>query len=721
MERYTGKYKYKPLRTGIRALVKKDGTFPPPDVPDDAICLTASTTKYRMVTIGDIRILELLPGSFADPIVCRLRIAALEDAPAYDALSYMWGDASLTGEITLDGEVFPVTSSLENALRHVRHNDSVLYLWADAVCINQCDVKEKWNQIHLMKEIYSRSATVRVWIDVELPREDPVVHKLFTLQVQSNFDQLGDGPGFWEPLLPLVRNPYWDRLWIQQELAFAQKLEFHCRGMTIPGDCIMAFQLHVFRKLDRSGSPFDVDDDAWSVFSPQGATSKAPSRNLACWRKMIKTRVPVNPHTLRPYYSLRKPEVKWQLDSLKMGPWLSTSPIYLFGMLRLSQTLSVTDPKDRVNATLNLVIDYEDEGAEHNSYEKSLADNYLSVARLLPFKCNSLQFLGMARTPTIPDPTVEGLPSWAPNWNPPGNAEYFLGQFCAAGDLPMYNTPFQADMEDGILHARGFRYARVDQTISATNNAYTPLSELSNLFLSTTKSTGCQYSDIKKLSYTLTGPAIAEFGLARRYFSRNEAVLYAGILLIYSFVSPGLRIVDLLPYTTNTYDQTQRNLTTALQSLRPFRHHLPSCLRGLDLDKISAAIHSTRDQTTRFGHFVRLVHKTLSSGCLGSISPPPTLAITEGTADVRPGDEIWILFGCPVPMVLRPTGSYFVVVSPAYITDIMNAEAMNGVRTPDDKSGGWIRTLKDRCFSPAPVYSYRSGRSNWLVEVIRLQ
>ncbi|KAH7074527.1 heterokaryon incompatibility protein-domain-containing protein, partial [Paraphoma chrysanthemicola] len=599
----------------------------------------ASTTNYRMVTIGDIRILELLPGSFADPIVCRLRIAAIEDTPTYDALSYMWGHGSHTGRIMLDDEVFPVTTSLENALRHVRLNDSVRCLWADAVCINQGDIKERWNQVHLMKEIYSRSATVRVWIDVELPREDPVVHRLFTLQVQSSFDQLGDDPGFWEPLVPLIRNPYWDRVWIQQELAFAQKLEFHCRSVTIPGDCVMAFQLQISRKLAHSGSPFD-DNDAWSVFSPLGSTTKAPSRNLACWREMIKTKVPVDPHTLQPDYSLRKPEAEWQLDPLKWGPWLSTSPIYLLGMLRLSQTLNVKDPRDRVNATLNLVIDYDDDGEEHNSYERSLADNYLSVAQLLPFKCNSLQFLAMAKTPTIPDPTVQGLPSWAPNWNPPGNSEYFLGTFCAAGDLPMYGTPFQRDIEDGILHARGFRYTTVDQTISATNNAYTPLSVLSNLFLSTTKSTGRQHSDIKKLSSTLTGPAITKFGLGRRYFSTNEAILYTGILLDYSFVTPGLRIVDLLPYTTNLYDKSRRTLTAALQSLRPLHHHRPSCLRGLDLEKISAAIHSTCDQTTRFGHFVRLVHKTLSSGCLGSISSAPTLAITEGTADVRSGDEI---------------------------------------------------------------------------------
>lgn len=720
MEHYTGEYYYQPLRKGRRALYKTDGTFPPPDVPAGTICLTASTAKYRMETTGDLRILELLPGSFDHPLHCRLRVAAIENDPVYDALSYMWGDPSPKGTIVLDGESFPVTESLENALRHVRLQDSICCLWADAVCINQRDVKERGNQVHLMKEIYSRSRIVRVWIDVDLPPENPSVRKLLSLQLQGTVDQLGDDPEFWKQLLPLLQNPYWDRLWIQQELVFAPKLVFHCRGVTIPGECLMALQLQILRKSTRSARPFDADD-AWRLFARKVSITKAPSRNLACWREMMKSKVPVDPHTLQPDFSLLRPEVKWQLDPRKWGPWLNTSPIYLLGMLRHSQALNATDPRDRVNATLNLVIDYDDDGEEVVNYEQSLAERYLRVARLLPFACNSLQFLVMAKLNTIPDLTVQGLPSWAPNWNPPGNAECFLGPFHAAGDLPMYSMPFKEDIEDGILHARGFRYAKIAQTLSSTDNVFPPLSVLSNLFITTIKSTGCHHSDIRKLASTLIGPSMAELRIGRGYFSKREALLYTGILLSYSFVTPGLRIVDMIPYSTNVYDRSQRELTVALRALRKFRDLRPSCLRWLDLERLSAAVQDTHDQTERFGHFVQLVHRTLSSGCLVSISPTTTLAITERKASAKSGDEIWILFGCPTPMVLRCTVAYFLVVSPAYIFDVMNGEAVDSVVTPDDKSGGWSRVLKEKCLGPAPDFSYVSGKSNWLVEVIRLR
>lgn len=703
-------------------MLKNDGTFPAPDFPDDTICVTASTRNYHMETTGDIRILELHPGSFHDPLRCRLRVAAIENDPVYDALSYMWGDPSPKGKIMLDGEAFPVTASLENALRHVRLRDNIRCLWADAVCINQRDVKERINQVHLMKEIYSRSKAVRVWIDVDLPLENPGVQKLFTLQLRGAVDQLGDDPGFWKEILPLLQNPYWDRLWIQQELVYAPKLVFHCRGLAIPGDCLMALQHQVFLKSTCGGSPFDADD-AWRLFGRLSSITKAPSRNLACWRESMKSKVPVDPYTLQPDFSLLTPEAQWQIDPIKLGPWMSTNPIYLLGMLRHSQALNVTDPQDRVNATMNLVSEHYDDGDGTVDYEQSLSERYTSVSRLLPFKCNSIQFLTMAKINSTPDPTVLDLPSWAPNWNPPGNAEYFSCPFQAAGDLPMYGTPFKNDVHDGIFHARGFRYATIDQTLSTTDNAISPLSVLSRLFLSSLKSSRCHYSDIRKLGSTLTGPSIAELRIGRGYFTKHEAILYTGILLGYSFVTPGLRIVDLLPYTKNVYDQSQRELRVALRTLQKFSDLRPPCLRWLDLERLSASIRNKNDQTERFGHFVQLVHKTLSSGCLASMFPTTTLAITEGTASVRSGDEIWILFGCPTPMVLRPTILYHLVASPAYIFDIMNGEAMDGVTTPDadDKMGGWSRILKTGFISYAPASSYVSGRNKWLVEVIRLR
>jgi hypothetical protein len=208
------------------------------------------------------------------------------------------------------------------------------------------------------------------------------------------------------------------------------------------------------------------------VLGNQIGFNKTLSRNLGLWREMLKHKVPVDPFTLTTDYSLQKPPAEWQLDPNKWGTALSTCPIYLLGMLRYAQGLSVTDPRDRINASLNLVVDYEDDGFLI-SYETTLAESYLGVARLLPFKCNSLQFLPQAKLLQDPDETVKGLPSWAPNWNPPGNAGYFWAPFRTVGGLPMYSYPF---------HARGFLYSELKQTLSQRDNSHTPLSALARLF-----------------------------------------------------------------------------------------------------------------------------------------------------------------------------------------------------------------------------------------------
>jgi hypothetical protein len=79
-----------------------------------------------------IRTLILCSGKINDPIRCALRIVSLEEQPAYEALSYTWGDAYSTAPIEVDGARFDATVNLERALRHLRKTDGDLTLWVDA-------------------------------------------------------------------------------------------------------------------------------------------------------------------------------------------------------------------------------------------------------------------------------------------------------------------------------------------------------------------------------------------------------------------------------------------------------------------------------------------------------------------------------------------------------------------------------------------------------------
>lgn len=75
---------------------------------------------------NQIRILTLNSGGVHDPIKCALHIVSLDDQPAYEALSYTWGDPGVTKIIQVDGTQVNVTSNLESALRHLREANNDL-------------------------------------------------------------------------------------------------------------------------------------------------------------------------------------------------------------------------------------------------------------------------------------------------------------------------------------------------------------------------------------------------------------------------------------------------------------------------------------------------------------------------------------------------------------------------------------------------------------------
>lgn len=75
-------------------------------------------------------------------------------------------------------------------------------------------------------------------------------------------------------------------------------------------------------------------------------------------------------------------------------------------MLRHAQSLKVTDPADLVYASQNLAIDYDHDGSLPD-YEAGIVTTYTHIARVLVFKCNSLQLLLQAKLPQSPDLTSQ--------------------------------------------------------------------------------------------------------------------------------------------------------------------------------------------------------------------------------------------------------------------------------------------------------------------------
>jgi len=122
----------------------------------------------------EIRLLKLLPlaeGQGGESTIeCALITKPIADAPAFDALSYVWGKPGRWRPIRVDATAFFVQPNLYDVLKTFRNTRQCpRYLWVDAICINQSDVLERNHQVPLMRLIYTQAETVRVWLGCGKP------------------------------------------------------------------------------------------------------------------------------------------------------------------------------------------------------------------------------------------------------------------------------------------------------------------------------------------------------------------------------------------------------------------------------------------------------------------------------------------------------------------------------------------------------------------------
>lgn len=85
----------------------------------------------------------------------------------FAALSYVWGDVEPAKIINLDGLPRTVTRNLAAALCHLRDPHKFLWIWVDALCINQADLVERAHQVSQMGDIYRHAERVLVWLGPE--------------------------------------------------------------------------------------------------------------------------------------------------------------------------------------------------------------------------------------------------------------------------------------------------------------------------------------------------------------------------------------------------------------------------------------------------------------------------------------------------------------------------------------------------------------------------
>ncbi|KAL3296011.1 Heterokaryon incompatibility protein 6 OR allele [Colletotrichum asianum] len=201
----------------------------------------STSQNYERLRPGEIRLLCLLPRESAMELVTGYLATFMQGAtPKYTAISYAWGDGRRISTIQIDGKATPVTNSLWHALVALTKHDEPVWIWADALSINQCDVDELNSQVHIMDKIYSEAHTVAICLGSSSESDD--IRLAFELLKGATAWESANTPqatitGDQRRMSSVVRlfeRNYWKRLWIVQEVFHAKRADVYCGSDCIP-------------------------------------------------------------------------------------------------------------------------------------------------------------------------------------------------------------------------------------------------------------------------------------------------------------------------------------------------------------------------------------------------------------------------------------------------------------------------------------------------------
>lgn len=219
---------------------------------------------YRPLTDTNsaIRLLRIVAARFEEDIIIELKDMSFEDgdlsADPYEALSYAWGSLENPGFVFIrhDDQLFSlsVTRNCEEALRYLRYRHKARTVWIDAICINQQDPREKAQQVSIMRSIYSKASQVIVWLGPASTMSSAAMTWIATVGNEIFYDETTwsisaltkdttrvdayeviASTAELNAFAELIDKPYFDRLWIWQEVrSGGEKVTLKCGHDEVP-------------------------------------------------------------------------------------------------------------------------------------------------------------------------------------------------------------------------------------------------------------------------------------------------------------------------------------------------------------------------------------------------------------------------------------------------------------------------------------------------------
>ncbi|KAB2100267.1 hypothetical protein AG0111_0g11277 [Alternaria gaisen] len=357
-----------------------------------------------------IRLIVLHPAlSKATPLRIDFVSSKLEDVEGdYDAVSYTWGEPVLTFPLYVgeDGMQVYVTENLDRALRYLRYETRERLLWADAACIDQKDNEEKAIQVSLMVQIFRGAKRVMAWLDPggDTTIEQGGMHVLGRISRLSTF-RTNEPHQDLSKVLQFLSLPWFNRLWIVQEVVFNVEVCLICGEMELPFSRLVS-ALAVVKRQDSWQDPGNMEK--------------------------LDTIVEVG--KLWNFYSLFREKRMEEVSLMK-------NTAQILHLLRKFELYECTDPRDRIFALCSMANDEKPIGYSRNTgglylkflstgtvrdrirididYSLDVRETYeaFALAHLVNTTNAHLIWIALLRRQHLPPPI--SWPSWVPDWRVP--------------------------------------------------------------------------------------------------------------------------------------------------------------------------------------------------------------------------------------------------------------------------------------------------------------
>ncbi|CAI6342528.1 unnamed protein product [Periconia digitata] len=622
----------------------------------------------------EIRILTLIS---SHPLTGRLDVVPLDtDQLDCVALSYTWNDpingcqtnaleVAYTDRIELDGQPLNIKHNLCCALEHLIERNFVR-VWADAICINQTNSDERNNQVALMGSIYTKASKVIVWLGRRSANSDLAMDHLMSLaRVSKEENQSAAILTFanancfdaWQALLDLLHRNWWKRAWVIQEFVLAKTIEIAC------GDRIL-FEEQLLQAQE-------ILAKYWFLLFPTDVVRRTGMTSRDLERMLILVRI-------RTF-------------------WRSGGVPDILAILRITRESVGTDYRDLLFAKYGLMDEHAralfapDYTTSFQTVFKDFAHSYIRLRCDLSI----LSFAGISEFQR-----QERLPSWVPHWGPHKPAYPLL---CSwennEAEWPAYKAAgstlpsVQVLLDGNVLRAVGFLVDSVDgmqfdpwcipgsggipegRQSTSTRAAFCSSAETFEALYRTLVADTCRREPPLKPCQALPefGPLLA------------KALHDAEFNLMEWEESSDLPI-STLQGASNIEKRWHgmRHLKVGGVSLRDILKN--SYQSYLDSRKITERRCSELHYWHEFEHSLgqAMYHRRVFTTTRGHIG--------IGTRILKPKDQIIILKGCPIPLIVRPVpySELHEVVGECYIHGIMYEECVQQLDEYDPVSFSFV-------------------------------